>query len=104
MEEENKIQEPEQEPVKKEEKQGKEIKLTAQVIIVCMAIFSMFLFVLCKILFNFGIIDNVFRGIMSIVIYGLSLTGIVWSYAKTRKPSFEFWLNVVVFGLAIWLL
>lgn len=103
MEEEIKNEEQQEQPARPE-KQGKEIKLTAQVIIVCMALVAMILFVLSKILFNFGVIDNVYRGIMSIVIYGLSLSGLVWAYVRTRKPSFEFILNAIVFVLAIVLL
>lgn len=99
MEEENKVQEP-----KKEENQGKEIKLTAQVIIVCMAILAMALFVVCKVCQHFGVQNDVFYGVMSIMIYGLSLAGIIWAYARTKKTSFELWLNVAVFGLAIGLL
>lgn len=102
MEEEIKNEEKQEQPAKTESR--KEIKLTAQVIIVCMAIVAMFLFVLWKILTNFGVINGIFSGIISIVIYGLSLTGLIWAYIRTKKPSFEFWLNVVVFGLAIWLL
>ena len=94
------LEQPEKESKNKGEKQ---IVLTAQVLNVCFAIVAMFLFVLCKILSHFGVGNNTFYGIMSIVIYGLSLSGLVWAYLRDKKPTFEFWLNVIVFGLAIWL-
>ena len=81
--------------------QGKVIQLNSQTIIVFIAVVAMFLFVLCRILGTFGVVSPIFYGIMSIVIYGLSLTGIVWSYLKAKKVTFEFLLNVIVFALAI---
>ena len=83
---------------------SKGICLNAQFINTFMAIVAMFLFVLCKVLIQFGVTSNAFYGIMSIIIYGLSLGGLIWAYIRLKKTSLEFWLNVVVFGLAIWLL
>lgn len=90
--------------VKEEKSEPKnEIHFSQQALIVCMALIAMFLFVLCKILFNFGVGSNTFYGIMSIVVYGLPLAGLIWSYLSAKKFTLEFWLNVIVFGLAIWL-
>ena len=100
-----------EEEIKNEEKQEqlfqapkaeKEIKLTAQIVIVCFAVFSMFLLVLWKVLTNFGVYSEIMTGIFSIVNFGLTLAGIVWAYLRNKKGSFELWLNVAVFGLTIW--
>ena len=88
--------------VKEEPKASSEIKISQSAIAVCMAIVSMFLFVLCRILIIFGVGSGTFYGIMSIVLYCLPLAGLVWSYLQNKKPSFEFWLNVIVFALVVW--
>lgn len=86
------------------QKGGTEIRISNKIVITFMAVFAMFLFMLCKILGHFGVGSPTFIGIMSIFIYGLSLGGLIWAYLKDRRTSPEFWLNVVVFGLAIFLL
>lgn len=101
---EEKIEENSNQEVEKKQQPKCEIRLTAQVLNVCMAIVAMFLFVLFKILVNFGVYSNVFHGIISLIIYGLTLGGLVWAYVRVKKPTFEFWLNAIVFGLAIWLM
>ena len=98
LEKEEVVEEKREEPRKQNE-----IHFTTQSLIVCMALIAMFLFVLCKILFNFGVGSNTFYGIMSIIVYGLPLAGLIWSYLSAKKFTLEFWLNVIVFGLAIWL-
>ncbi len=101
MEEENKKVENAETKSHNEELKEKVITVNSQTAIVFIAVVAMFLFVLCKILGNFGVSNPIFYGIISIVIYGLSLTGIIWSYLRVKKVSFEFWLNVIVFALAI---
>ena len=97
MEEKDEKVEVEEEPKAKEE-----LKISQSALAVCMALFALFLFVLCRILIIFGVGSGTFYGIMSIVMYALPLAGLVWSYVRNRKPSFEFWLNVIVFALVVW--
>ena len=87
--------------VKEESKAEKEIKISQSTLAVCMALFALFLIVLCSILAAFGVGSFTFYGIMSIIMYALPLAGLLWSFIRNRKPSFEFWLNVAVFALAI---
>lgn len=88
--------------VEEEPKAKEELKISQSALAVCMALFALFLFVLCRILIIFGVGSGTFYGIMSIVMYALPLAGLVWSYVRNRKPSFEFWLNVIVFALVVW--
>ena len=92
----------EEKKVKEEPKAKKEIKVSESAIAVCMALFAMFLYVLCCILANFGVGGPVFYGIMSIFLYCLPLGGLIWSFLRNKKPSFEFWLNVIVFALVVY--
>lgn len=82
--------------------ENKEIKISQSTLAVCMALFAMFLFVLCRVLIIFGVGSGTFYGIMSIIMYALPLTGLIWSYLRNKKPSFEFWLNVIMFALVVW--
>ena len=91
-----------EEEVKEESKQEGGIKLTSSLVAVCMAVFAMFLFVLCSVLALFSVGNSVFYGIMGIVMYALPLAGIIWSYLRHKAPSFEFWLNVIVFALVVY--
>ena len=70
---------------------------------ICMALVTMFLLVLCRVLMNFGVGNMTIHGIISIFIYGIPLAGAILAYLSDKKFSPEFWLNVIVFGLAIWL-
>lgn len=48
----------------------------------------------------FGVFNAVFRGIMSVIIYGLAVSGVIFIYVRKRKPTFEFWFSLIVLGLA----
>ena len=87
--------------VKEEPKAEKELKISQSALAVCIALFSLFLIVLCSILRAFGVGSFTFYGIMSIVMYSLPLAGAIWSFIRHRKPSYEFWLNLAVFAVAI---
>ena len=89
--------------VKEEPKaENKEIKISQSTLALIMALFAMFLFVLCRVLIVFGVGSATFYGIMSIIMYALPLAGLIWSYVRNKKPTFEFWLNVIVFALVVW--
>ena len=87
---------------KEEPKTGNELKISQSTLAVCMALFAMFLFVLCRVLMIFGVGSGTFYGIMSIIMYALPLAGLIWSYVRNKKPTVDFWLNVIVFALVVW--
>ncbi|HAJ77739.1 MAG TPA: hypothetical protein DCO89_01550 [Clostridiales bacterium] len=87
--------------VRRDLREEKQIRISQSTIAVCMALFALFLFVICKILMAFGVGSRTLYGIFSIFMYGLPIAGSMWSYLKTKKLSFEFWLNVAVFGLVV---
>ena len=90
------------EEVKEEPKAEKELKISQSSLSICMAVLAMFLFVLCSVLALFGVGSSTFYGIMGIVMYALPLAGLIWSYLRNKKPTFDFWLNVIVFALVVY--
>ena len=65
--------------IKEEPKAEKELKISQSALAVCIALFSLFLIVLCSILRAFGVGSFTFYGIMSIVMYALPLAGATFS-------------------------
>ena len=72
--------------------------------LVACAVVAMLLLALTKTILYFGPNNpNIFRGIFSIPIYGLSIIGTVLSYlVKRGKPSIEMFLNAGVFVATLW--
>lgn len=63
------------------------------------ALTALVLFLVTHICRNFGVWSTVFYGIMSIFVFGISLTGAILSFCFTRKLTLEFWFNIGVFAL-----
>ena len=100
MEELEKNQEMPNEEVKANPKKV-EITLSSQMLSVAMAVVTVFLYVLCRILFNFGVGLGVFHAVMSIVVYCLPHVGMLLSYFSAKKFKFDFYLNAAVFALVM---
>ena len=75
------------------------IVMTSQTINSLLAIIALFLFTICKICINFGVLSGVFIGIMTLFIYLLTLAGAVWAFLRNKKMTFELGLNLSVFVL-----
>ena len=95
------VEAPKAEPAKVEHKAENQVVLKTSTINALMGVVALFVLVFCRILDRFNVGSSTFFGIMAIIVYCLPLAGLCWAYLRTRKPSFEFWLNVVVFGLAV---
>ena len=91
-----------EEEVKTEE--TKQINVSTKTLFIIFGVVALGLLMVVKICANFGLASAVFYGIMSILIYGLSFAGIICSYLIDKKTSFEFWVNLVAFALAIFVL
>ena len=59
------------------------------------------LFIITKVVINFGGGSAVFYGIMTIAIYATSFVGVLYVYVKEKKPTMEWWFNVVALILAL---
>ena len=75
------------------------VQISKNGILIFIPIFVMCLYVIYEILLHFGVFSYAFSGIASIFLYILPLGGVVLSYLKDRKASFEFWLNVGTFAI-----
>ena len=85
-----------------EKVEGKKyLNLSMQTINALLAFAALVLFVICKICFNFGVLNGVFYGVMSIFIYLMSLSSAVWAYLRDRKIAFELIFSLAVFLLAV---
>ena len=91
----------EEKEVKEEKTQAKEIKLNTSLLYMIFAIVSLALLVLVKICASFGVINGIFYGIMSIIIYCLPFVGLVLSFLGAKKLCLEFWANLGVLGIAL---
>ena len=65
------------------------------------ALITIGLIVLVKVLYNFGVMTQIFYGIVSIAIYALPIVGAILSYISAKKPNCEFYANVATLAIAL---
>ena len=96
-------------PEPKKSKSKKSIKMPTdkqiKLILAAFALAAIALLALTKTILYFGPKHySVIRGIFSIFIYAISISGMALSYLDKRKPSFELFLNVGAFVATLWFL
>ena len=84
-----------------EEEKNVQVSISEKLFNALFAIVSLVLFMITKIVFHFGGGSAVFYGIMTIAIYATSFIGVLYVYGKEKKPTMEWWFNVVAFVLAL---
>ncbi|MBO7526627.1 MAG: hypothetical protein J6T74_01870 [Clostridia bacterium] len=84
-----------------EKEQGRQLSVSSKTLFIILGVISLGLLMLGKILANFGVTSAVLFGILTVLIYGTSFAGMVCSYMTDKKVSFEFWVNLVAFALAV---
>ena len=95
------IEEPKEEVVELKPKTFN-VSLTPRFMNAFFAILALVLFLVVKILANFGV-AGVFTSVMLIFIYGLAFLGLLTSYLKAEKPNIEFWFNLITFVIVVML-
>lgn len=89
---------PETDPVEEQpanEKKEGQFAFLLSILSVLLAFASVAILAVTRVILYFGPNNPaVIRGIFSIFIFGAALAGIVVSFLKKRKPTYEFWLNV----------
>ena len=109
MEEEIKEVEVEEEPKETKKKESKKAKneepkqekTLAFPVNLIFALIAVGLIVMVKLLINFGVMTQIFYGIMTIAIFALPIVGGALSYATAKKPNFEFYANVAALFIAL---
>ena len=84
-----------------EEEKHVQVSISEKLFNALFAIVAVSLFMITKIVIAFGGGSAVFYGIMTIAIYATSFIGVLYVYVKEKKPTMEWWFNVVVFVLAL---
>ena len=80
---------------KKQEKSFS-FSLTEKIINSAFAIIALVFFALLKILACFGVFSTALSGIFAIIIIGLSVTGVLWNYLRSKHLSTEFFFSAGV--------
>ena len=83
------------------EQEEKRLVVTSKTLFTLFGVVSLGLLMFVKICLNFGLFSPTFRGIMSIFVYGLSFVGMVLTYLENKRVTFEFYVNLIAFALAI---
>ena len=86
-----------------EEEKNKQVQLSVpeKLFNALFAIVAIVLFIITRVVLNFGGGSSAFYGIMSMLIYAVSFFGVVFVYIRTQKPTPEWWLNVITLALAL---
>ena len=90
--------EEEKKTIEKTETEKKEVSiaLSEKMMNALFAIVALVALGFTKILMCFGVYEQALYGIMAIVVFGLSIAGVVWNYIKYGKPTFEFFFSAGV--------
>lgn len=98
MEEENKTVETAGTEKKETGTEKKEIKvsLSEKVLNSLFAICALVALAFTRVLWRFGVGSTAFNGIMTIVVLGLAVTGLLWNYLRYKKPNLEFFFSAGV--------
>lgn len=85
-----------------EKKENKEIKvsLSEKLLNSLFAICALLVLAFTRILWRFGVGGAVFNGIMTIIVLGLGITGLLWNYLRYKKPNLEFFFSAGVVFVA----
>jgi len=83
------------------EKKEIRLSLSGRLLNTIFSIAALILLALLKILINFGVMSNVLNGIFAIIIYALSIIGVIWSLLREKGFSVEFAFNLVVLIIAL---
>ena len=78
------------------EKKEIKVSLSEKLLNSLFAICALLVLTLTKILVNFGVGGQVFGGIMTIIVLGLAVTGLLWNYLRYKKPNWEFYFSAGV--------
>lgn len=97
MEEEKKVTETATaEKQAKTEKKEIKVSLSEKVLNSLFAICALIAFAFTKVLWRFGVGSQAFNGIMTIVVLGLAIVGLLWNYLRYKKLNLEFFFSAGV--------
>ena len=82
-------------------KSGVEIKISRSMFGTIFSALAVIVFMIVKILNNFGVYDATLHGIIAIVIYGLAVVGLVFNALLTRKFNSPVWLSIAVLAFVL---
>ena len=78
------------------EKKEIKVSLSEKLLNSLFAICALLVLTFTRILWRFGVGSNVFNGIMTIIVLGLAVTGLLWNYLRYKKPNWEFYFSAGV--------
>lgn len=64
------------------------------------AIVALVMVALCKVI-GYFVLSPILVGIFAIIIYSFAIIGVLWNYAKFKKPTVEFFFSAGVAFLAL---
>ncbi len=86
---------------KVEEQKNVQLSVPTRLVNVLFSLAALVLFIIFRIVRNFGGGSQTFYGLMSILVYSLAFVGVVFVYWKEQKVSAELWFNVIVLAIAL---